>query len=107
MGSFAWREQVEGFGGFSSLELSGNGTSFLATTDRGMIAEGILQRKGNRIVGVEQSKFSTLRGSLGGALPGGFTDAEGLAVHQGRVIYVSFEGSMMSMKPSFFSLTNS
>ncbi|MEM6406954.1 MAG: esterase-like activity of phytase family protein [Pseudomonadota bacterium] len=95
MGSYAWSEQVEGFGGFSSLELSGNGTSFLATTDRGLIVEGVLQRRQGRITGVAQPKFSTLRGSLGGALPGGFTDAEGLAVHQGREIFVSFEGAHM------------
>ncbi|MEM7470333.1 MAG: esterase-like activity of phytase family protein [Pseudomonadota bacterium] len=93
--SYSWSETASGFGGFSSLELSGNGSSFLATSDKGLIAEGVLERRGGQIVGVSRPRFTRLRGSLGGPLPAGYTDAEGLAVHGAQTIYVSFEGSHM------------
>lgn len=88
-----WTEPVDGFGGFSSIEVSDNGSSFLATTDKGLFAEGVFVRRDGRITGIDNVRFRPILGTEGEILPGYLTDAEGLAVHEGRDIYVSFEGA--------------
>ncbi len=92
VGSFTWSEAVEGFGGFSSIEVSGNGTSFLATTDKGLFGEGVFVRRRGRIVGVDNAKFRPILDTDGAPLISYRTDAEGLAVLGERDIFVSFEG---------------
>lgn len=90
VGSFTWRNGAEEFGGFSSLELSADGGSFVATTDRGLFAEGRLVRRNGRISGTDQVTMRPILGTDGRALGKGETDAEGIAV-SGDVIFVSFE----------------
>ena len=90
---FTWRSQVEGFGGFSSLELSRNGEQFSTTTDKGLIAEGRVLRRGGRIVGLDNLRFERLRNPEGAALRSYRTDAEGLAVAPNGRLYISFEGT--------------
>jgi len=92
VGSFTWNEPVEGFGGFSSIEVSGNGTSFLATTDKGLFGQGVFVRRGGRIVAVDNAKFRPILGTEGEPLVSYRTDAEGLAVLGPGEIFVSFEG---------------
>ncbi|MDA8747657.1 esterase-like activity of phytase family protein [Litoreibacter sp.] len=92
VGSKTWVEKTQGFGGFSSIEVSANGTSFLATTDKGLFGEGVFARKGGKITGISSPKFYKILGDGDKVLEAGHTDAEGLAVHGGREIYVSFEG---------------
>lgn len=93
VGSKTWSEPLAGFGGFSSIEVSSNGTSFLATTDKGKFGEGVFRRKGGKITGVSNVKLYNIPGSDGKKLPSGQRDSEGLAIRGGREIYVSFEGS--------------
>ena len=88
--SFTWRNSAEEFGGFSSLELSNDGWTFVATTDRGMFAEGRLNRTGGRITGTEGVIMRPLLGRTGRALVAEHVDSEGLAV-VGGAIFVSFE----------------
>lgn len=118
VGSRTWKEPIEGFGGFSSIEVSGNGSSFLATTDKGLFAEGVFVRSGGRIVGIDNARFRPILGTEGEKLVSYLTDAEGLAVVGGRDIYVSFEGQhvirkfaaldgpsvLLKMPPSFRNL---
>lgn len=91
--SYRWSEPVQGFGGLSSIEVSGNGTAFLATGDKGLLAEGVIVRSRGRIVGVDNAKFRPILGPDGKALRTWRTDAEGLAIYKGRRIYISFEGT--------------
>lgn len=98
VGSRTWKEPVDGFGGFSSIEVSANGSSFLATTDKGLFAEGVFVRSGGRIVGIDNTRFRPILGTEGERLVSYRTDAEGLAVHGGRDIYVSFEGQHVIRK---------
>lgn len=92
VGSFTWKESVEGFGGFSSIEVSGNGSTFLATTDKGLFGQGVFVRRNGRIVAIDDAKFRPILGTEGAPLISYRTDAEGLAVLGDREIYVSFEG---------------
>ena len=91
-GSYAWFERGKAFGGFSGLEISGDGSSFMATSDRGSIASGALLRDGNgRITGVDAEPLRPLKNAKGNKLDRYEADAEGLAVRQDGRIYVSFE----------------
>ncbi len=93
VGTKSWTERVSGFGGFSSIEVSSNGSSFLVTTDKGMFGQGVFKRVGGKIVGVQSPKFQKMLRDDGQALGKGQTDSEGLAVFGGSEIYVSFEGT--------------
>jgi hypothetical protein len=84
---------MEGFGGFSSLELSRNGERFMTTTDKGLIAEGRVVRSGGRIRGLDNLRFERLQNPEGSPLRSYRTDAEGLAITPDGTIFVSFEGT--------------
>ena len=90
--SFIWRMEDENFGGFSGLELSQDGESFVALSDRGHITEGRLLREGGRIVGVEAAPLRRLGNGEGGPLAQNRSDAEGLAVAPDGERFLSFEG---------------
>ncbi|MEP3347086.1 MAG: esterase-like activity of phytase family protein [Litoreibacter sp.] len=90
---FGWRSQVDGFGGFSSLELSRDGVQFITTSDKGLIAEGRVVRRDGRIRGLENLRFELLQNSEGAPLRSFRTDAEGAAISPDGTIYISFEGT--------------
>ncbi|WP_298259136.1 esterase-like activity of phytase family protein [uncultured Litoreibacter sp.] len=90
---YGWRSDVEGFGGFSSLELSRNGDRFTTTTDKGLISEGRIVRREGRIRGLDNLRFETLQNPAGAPLRSYRTDAEGLAIAPDGTIYISFEGT--------------
>ncbi|RLJ41354.1 hypothetical protein BCF46_3147 [Litoreibacter meonggei] len=90
---YLWQSPVEGFGGFSSLELSRNGVSFTTTTDKGMIAEGRILRDGGRIRGLDNLRFAKILNPEGTPLISYRTDAEGVAISATGTIYISFEGT--------------
>lgn len=90
---YGWNVQMDGFGGFSSLELTRDGQSFITTTDKGLIAEGRILRDQGRISGIDNMRFATLRNPTGAPLRSYRTDAEGVAVTPSGTIYISFEGT--------------
>ena len=90
---YIWQSPVEGFGGFSSLELSRNGENFTTTTDKGLIAEGRIMRSGGRIRGLDNLRFAKILNADGAPLVSYRTDAEGLAISPSGTIYISFEGT--------------
>ena len=90
---YGWQNAVDGFGGFSSLEVSRNGVGFITTSDKGMIAEGRILRDGNRIRGLDNLRFMPLLNADGVPWRSYRSDAEGLAVSPGGTIYVSYEGT--------------
>lgn len=100
---YDWNAQVDGFGGFSSLELTRDGKNFITTTDKGMIAEGRILRDDGRIRGIDNMRFATLLNPEGAPLRSYRTDAEGLAVTPGGTIYVSFEGTHRVMAYDSFT----
>jgi hypothetical protein len=93
LGAWRWTESVRGFGGFSGLEVSADGTRFAANADKGArFVEGRFRRDGEgRIIGVEAGPILRLPDTNGQPMHGLGGDAEGLAIGPDGTIYVSFE----------------
>lgn len=88
-----WSASFKAFGGFSGIEVSDDGESFLAISDRGRIAQGRLNRQQGLIQSVETVSYGWLRDVNGQPVTGFNSDAEGLAVDKDGRILVSFEGA--------------
>ena len=87
-----WRNSAEGFGGFSSLEIASDGETFVTTSDKGLIAGGVLVRRRGRIIDVQDAVFETLLGEGRKRQQHFETDAEGLAIAADGSRYISYEG---------------
>lgn len=88
--SYSWSEDGSEFGGFSGLELSSDGSEFVAITDRGGIARGTILRKDGRISGInlDGGRISFDPARKRGKL---LNDTEGLAISGTGQTFVSFE----------------
>jgi hypothetical protein len=93
LGSFTWRDNDPRFGGFSAIEVSADGTTFLALTDQADITAARFHRDGDTIIGIERGPLIRLLSSRGEPLTGINSDSEGIAVGADGTIYVSFEGN--------------
>jgi len=91
IGSFTWEHRGRGFGGFSGLEVSDDGTSFIAVNDRGYFVQGTLFRASGRITGITSGPLFPLLDDDGRPLSRFHTDSEGIAVARNGAVYVSFE----------------
>jgi len=92
LGRHVWRSSAPGFGGLSGLEVSADGTSFWAISDRGRLYAGRLLRTDGRISGLADLRAWPLRDTEGNRMEGPRADAEGLAIAPDGRIFVSFEG---------------
>jgi hypothetical protein len=93
LSSFRWVTDDPLLGGLSGIEVSPDGSRFIALSDRGAIAEGLFQRDGSgQIVGLEATPFVLLKGDGEAPLRAGRNDSEGLAWAADGTVYVSFEG---------------
>lgn len=90
-GQIVWHADVEGFGGFSAVWVSSDGTEFIAVSDQGRIADGQFERKNGEISAIRGVNFDWLRDPRGQPLEDILVDAEGIAVDEDGNIYVSFE----------------
>lgn len=90
--SFAWHDEDPAFGGLSGLELSPDGTTFVALTDKGNLVRGELLREDGQIVGVARGEFEALKDENADPFKLGFSDSEGLALTPNGDLHVSFEG---------------
>ena len=87
-----WRIEDAEFGGFSGIELSDDGTSFWAITDKGWWTQGTLRRDDQgHITAIDAQPMRFLRGRFEAALARGRRDAEGLARAPDGSFYISFE----------------
>lgn len=94
LGTHVWTGADEDFGGFSGIEMSADGRSYTALSDRATVRWGSIERDSQgRIRSLSTAGRARLQDSSGTKLkPGYLGDAEGLAIDaQGRM-YVSFEG---------------
>jgi hypothetical protein len=92
LSSTVWQDPSRDFGGLSAIELAGDGTAFLAVTDRGTLIEGQIRRDGaGRITAIDIGRMEPLRGRGEAPLPVPRSDAEGLALTPDGTLYVSFE----------------
>ncbi|EAQ08143.1 esterase-like activity of phytase family protein [Yoonia vestfoldensis] len=91
IGSHAWVLDDPRFGGFSAIEVSDDGDSFLALSDRGVFVRGQFARSGDQITGITAGPIVTVSGPGGQALTRAESDSEGLAIGADGTIYVSYE----------------
>lgn len=89
VGSFVWRADMPGFGGFSGIEMAADGSGFYALSDRAGLIHAQVGRQGDRIGGLRSTGVVALDRPNGGTSRG---DAEGLALLPDGRIAVSFEG---------------
>ena len=92
VGSFTWPATEHGLGGFSGIEVSGDGDSFTAISDRAAIVFGSFRRENGRITGIEAAPPEALRNPAPRPQDQSPRDSEGLAVDAAGRIFVSFEG---------------
>jgi hypothetical protein len=93
LAAFRWSGDDPLLGGLSAIDLSADGSRFVALSDRGAITEGRLIRDAaGAITAIEAAPMRRLRGDGAGPLQPGRTDSEGLAVAADGTIFVSFEG---------------
>ena len=89
-----WSQEDPGFGGFSAIEVSDDGSRFTALNDKGRFVQGALDRAADgTLVAVRSGPIQRLRAKGPNALAAARTDSEGLAVARDGTVYVSFEGA--------------
>lgn len=87
-----WSTNDDDFGGWSGLELSPDGATFVLISDKGDILTGrILRDENGRISTVEPGEIRQMGHTDGGPFPRYFGDSEGLALAEDGQLFVSFE----------------
>ena len=92
LGTFTWEGEAPDFGGFSGLELSNDGLSLTAITDRGSYITAQLTRQDGKITAIDHAPARPLRDPKGNPLVIPRADSEGLAIGSDGRWFVSFEG---------------
>ena len=93
VGTFEWPS--EAVVGLSGLEVSPDGLTFFAVSDKGWYLSGEFERSGDRIIDLNIQKYLPILGNDG--LPvaarriGDWSDAEGLAIAPDGTYWISFE----------------
>ncbi len=91
IGSHHWTLDDPRFGGFSAIEVSDDGASFVALSDRAVFITGNFARTDGQITGITAGRIVTMTGPGGRALTRAESDSEGIAIAPDGTIYVSFE----------------
>ena len=94
VGTHVWSVDHPDFGGFSGLEISDDGSEYIALSDRATIWWGKIRRgSAGAIRGLSVAGSTRLKRSDGTPLqPGYLGDSEGLALGKDGSLWVSFEG---------------
>ena len=93
LGSVMLSAGVDGFGGFSGIEVDETGTQMTAVSDKGLVMRGRITRDASGApTGLEDTQFTQLTDGRGERMPEWRSDAEGLAIDARGRMYVSFEG---------------
>lgn len=98
VGRYQWVSDAPFHGGYSGLELSGDGTGFVAISDRGRIVTGTLRRTSGAVTGVDVARRGRIRTSKGAPVDRENADAEGLAGTPGGPLYIAFEANHRVMR---------
>lgn len=103
--TFIWRSNDPKHGGFSGLELSDDGLSFTAISDRAGWTRGKISRDSEgRISGLKAAPVTPLLGKNGRILSRQRADSEGLAIAPDGTAFISFEGKGAARIMVFTSL---
>ena len=90
-GQLTWRMESPDFGGLSGLEVSDDGTRFVAIGDSGTFVTGSILREDGVMTGVADLTLGPMKSADTDDLPRGANDSEGLALGPDGRLYVSFE----------------
>lgn len=92
LGSFHWTYPKPYFGGWSGIEISDDGSRFVAVGDSGQIVDGLVRREGDVITGLDFPLVKRLQTDHGKRVgPAKLFDSEGLAMAPDGTLFVSFE----------------
>lgn len=93
IGTFDW--ETESVVGVSGIEVTDDGSAFIAVGDRGWWVEGRFRRRGEAITGIDLGSIQPIIGPDGNPVSarrvGDWSDAEGLALAPDGTAWVSFE----------------
>ena len=93
IGAYRWSVADPRFGGFSAIDMSVDGTEFIAVNDKGAFVQGRFHRTTQgTIARVEAGPVTRLKSVSGAPLTINENDSEGLAIALDGTVYVSFEG---------------
>lgn len=92
LGSYELTQDARNFGGFSGIEMSGNGHAFIAITDRGFIMPGQIARGPDTIEHWILGPLRALRLPDGRDATVFLGDSEGLAMGTDGIRVISYEG---------------
>ena len=105
--AIVWHSTDAKLGGLSGLEISTDGRSFTAISDRAGWVKGQIRRdKSGNITGLVASKVSPLNDTDGKALQGHRADSEGLAIGKDGTTFISFEGKGSARVMRYSSLSS-
>ncbi len=93
LSSYSWNNPDPAFGGFSSIHISNQGRTFLATSDKASFLSGQIIRKNDKIIKITEQNLTPLHNATKKPLKGKHADSEGIALHPDGRIFVSFEGN--------------
>ncbi|PZQ97917.1 MAG: hypothetical protein DI533_12305 [Cereibacter sphaeroides] len=92
VGGFRWIQADANAGGYSGIEVSEDGSSFTALTDRGGLSQGRLSRDERGVISAVEAGPPQLLAQPSGEVPEGYRfDTEGLAMAEDGSLYVSAE----------------
>ncbi|MFU8824236.1 MAG: esterase-like activity of phytase family protein [Yoonia sp.] len=91
IGAYYWALDDPRFGGFSGIEVTDDGDSFVAINDRAMFITGQFERTDGQITSIIAGPMVPMTGPGGRALTRPESDSEGIAIAPDGTIYVSFE----------------
>lgn len=92
LSAFRWTSDDPRLGGLSGIDISADGSRFVALSDRGAITEGrFLRDAAGVITGIEAAPMLLLRGERDAPLRAGRNDSEGIAWAPDGTIYISLE----------------
>ncbi len=90
---FVLRSDDPRFGGLSAIEVTADGTEFVAIGDRGMSVRGMFERANGIIADIQITEISPLLDTDGQPLRDDNADSEGLAIDLDGHSFVSFEAN--------------
>ena len=91
LGTYVWTMDDARLGGLSGIEVSDDGASFIAISDRGIFFDGQFDRADTQITGVSDITITQMQGPDGTPFDADNHDSEGLAIGPDGTMHVSFE----------------
>ncbi len=92
IGRFVWTDDGARFGGMSGIEVTDDGTRFIALSDRGSLWTGTISRTDGIITAMTPDLTTAVHTPDGKRARGPSADSEGLALAPDGTVYISFEG---------------